>query len=1270
MSDAERAVISSRKKRGVVRASVTRMRTRLRELEAQKRDPSNSDRAQRLMQKLESLDVEFKQHHYALIDLLDSTEDLEKEQDVLDGHDDEVSNLMIALKRLTISSTDDTRKIIMRKLRHIRKTLTSFETTICDSTTETDICLLHQYEEELQSVKKHLSEIRDTILSLDLEEDDELIETQSSLEKDVFTCSLNIRKLLKSNESDNSASIDNSGSCTGVKLPKLDVPAFSGDILHWQSFWEQFCISVHDRKTLSDQEKLVYLQQSLRDGSAKRAIEGLSHSGECYAEAIKSLKSRYDRPRLIHQAHVRMILDAPSVKDGNGRELRRLHDITQQHLRALKAMGHEPPGAFLTSVIELKLDPKTIFEWQRHSQSMSDIPHYQEILDFIDLRTQASETSDHDKRPSARNSELKRPSNVPNKPVTTFASTCTIPNNGDVNCTLCKTVQHPLYSCTRFKNLSHEDKISVLKANNTCFNCLKPGHFHKQCTSSHRCKKCQRAHHTLLHTETVVNSSLDSSIQVPSHPAMGLSNSLLMTCYVLVHTANGNTVKARALLDSASSASFITEHLARTLHLPRSKHAIKISGIAGLSYNTPTQTLTTFMVSAVHASQRMFNVNALIVPRVTCELPVQNVHHQPAWNHLNGITLADPNYGQPGQIDLLLGIDIFVDVLLQGRRTGPPGTPVAIETEFGWVLAGKAGDCNPSNVVAHFSNVVSCDDLLRRFWELEEHSSEDLVLTTEERVVLNHFKAHHSRTENGRFIVPLPKDSEVKPIGESRSLAVKRFLNLERVLHSKGEFEVVDDVVQEYFQLDHAEAVPVLDLCKEHNQVFYLPIHAVKKESSSTTKIRAVFDASARSSSGVSLNDTLLVGPTVHPPLIDVLLRFRMHRIALTTDVSKMYSAIELVPPDKDLHRFVWRRTPNEPLTDYRMKRLTFGVSSSSFIANMAIKQNAEDFASQYPLASRAVNDSFYVDDGLTGANTREEAIELQHQLQSLFQQGDFLLRKWNSNDPSVLQHLPPELKDSQPLHSIASSDQYTKTLGVEWNPVLDHFRITVSRISAAKDFTKRTLVSDIARTFDVLGWFAPSVIKLKILLQRVWEHKVDWDDTVPTEIIDDWLQWKSEASHLSEKQIDRCYYPVDFHAEKLELHGFCDASEQAYAAVAYLRMLDANGRIHVSLVAAKTKVAPLKRQTIPRLELCGAYLLGHLLHHIRKVLNVSLDDVYAWIVPLLLTGLLVIQGASSPLWVIESLLLSISFLQTAGNMSINATIQLIVPLEASFRLS
>ena len=326
-----------------------------------------------------------------------------------------------------------------------------------------------------------------------------------------------------------------------------------------------------------------------------------------------------------------------------------------------------------------------------------------------------------------------------------------------------------------------------------------------------------------------------------------------------------------------------------------------------------------------------------------------------------------------------------------------------------------------------------------------------------------------------------------------------------------------------------------------------------------------------------------------------------------------MYRAIELVPSDRDLHRFVWRRTPEEPLQDYRMTRVTFGVSASSFAANMSLKQNALDFAVDYPQAAKVVEDSFDVDDGLTGADSIQDAIELRKKVQEPFTKGGFLLRKWNSSEPAVPDHIPADLKEFNPTQQLPDPDQYTKTLGIEWNARQDHFRLTVAELPPITNITKRALVSDIAKTYDVLGWFSPAIIKVKILLQQLWEQKVGWDDPVPQSILDVWLQWRSELHFLTHKHIPRYYVDKKFRITSMQLHGFSDASERAYGAVIYLRMTDSSDDVQTCLVTSKTKVAPIKRLTIPRLELCGAYLLAQLLHHVRQVFQLPLSSIYAW---------------------------------------------------------
>ena len=296
------------------------------------------------------------------------------------------------------------------------------------------------------------------------------------------------------------------------------------------------------------------------------------------------------------------------------------------------------------------------------------------------------------------------------------------------------------------------------------------------------------------------------------------------------------------------------------------------------------------------------------------------------------------------------------------------------------------------------------------------------------------------------------------------------------------------------------------------------------------------------------------------------------------------------------------------------MARVTFGVAASCFAANMAVKHNAIQHEQQFPLAAQAVKEAFYVDDGLTGADNTVEAIHLREELQQLFNKGHFTLRKWNSSDPTVLKSIPAELRDAQDVLCISEFEHNSATtLGVKWDAKSDVFHIQISKPPEQTRLTKRQLLSDISKVFDVLGWYAPSTILMKILLQETWESNVGWDDMVSDGIMETWQCWRSELDMVSNKSIPRCYHPKDRCIVKRELLGFCDASEKAYAGVIYLRSTDMEGHHHVTLVVAKTKVAPIRRISLPRLELCGAVILTRLVEQSREVLGIPLEDVHLW---------------------------------------------------------
>ena len=389
-------------------------------------------------------------------------------------------------------------------------------------------------------------------------------------------------------------------------------------------------------------------------------------------------------------------------------------------------------------------------------------------------------------------------------------------------------------------------------------------------------------------------------------------------------------------------------------------------------------------------------------------------------------------------------------------------------------------------------------------------------------------------------------------------------------------------------------------------------MHGVTKLSSTMTKLRVVFDASAATSTGKSLNDILLPGPCGYPLISDILLQFRLHKFAITGDISKMFREVSLSPADRVLHRFLWRPQPGGPLREGRMTRVTFGFASSPFLATQALRQTAIDHHLDHPEAAEVVLSKFYVDDCLTGANTEEAAIQLRSELNQLLSKGQFRLRKWRSNSSKVLESILEELKETEVIQSLPGENH--KALGIHWDTNQDTFHIATPDLSQQdRPCTKRSVSSDVAKVYDISGVFAPVTLYAKVLLQRIWRAGLDWDDELPPQLAFEWTRWKDELSLLTDFAINRCYQHKEKDILAMELHGFADASMSAYACVIYLRVLYTDASMSVSLVYSKTKVAPLKVISIQKLELCGVVLLVKTLEYVSAILKFLIHKTFAW---------------------------------------------------------
>ena len=502
-----------------------------------------------------------------------------------------------------------------------------------------------------------------------------------------------------------------------------------------------------------------------------------------------------------------------------------------------------------------------------------------------------------------------------------------------------------------------------------------------------------------------------------------------------------------------------------------------------------------------------------------------------------------------------------------------------------------------------------------RFWEVEEPPARKQIFSAEEVRVQDHYMLTHRFLPNiGRYEVTLPRKLEAGVLGESRTMALQRFYSNEKSLMRKGHWGEFQKVVKEYLELAHARPCTPEESAMASREVYYMPMHSVRKVSSTTTKLRVVFDASAKTTSGLSYNDTLAVGPMLHMTLDKILMRFRMYRVALTGDVQKMYREILLAPSDQNFHRFVWRAQVNDPVTEFCMNRVTFGVTSSPYVAVKTLQQVAEDFGKDHPGMVDHIKKSFYVDDLLGGADTVAEAVELQRQLSVILNEAGFTLRKFRSSHDQVVREIPQDLVEPIPQKELVDCyvSKHPKALGVKWNSESDRMAVDVCT-QERFEVTKRGLLGDISRTFDVLGWINPVILPMKLLMQELWDPNLGWDAPLPEPLRIRHKLWREELSQLIDLELPRCYF-ADEPSEEVSLHGFSDASEKAYGAVVYIRATYENHPPTVKLVVAKNRVLPLKeKRTIPELELMGAVLLADLLQTVQQTLELEIGQVRAW---------------------------------------------------------
>jgi len=591
--------------------------------------------------------------------------------------------------------------------------------------------------------------------------------------------------------------------------------------------------------------------------------------------------------------------------------------------------------------------------------------------------------------------------------------------------------------------------------------------------------------------------------------------------------------------------------------------------------------------------------------------------------------------------------------LIEGESNGP----IAVRTRIGWSVYGGMTHVNQ---IKHKANAVnslteSVDDTEDLF---EDPVEEDKKVTNEElhKLLVEHFSVESlgvratqtQLTENERKAVEI-LDEEVKitdggfveaPLVWNRNnkiiprlpnnynavlrrqLAEERKL-MKNPLHHEAFNNNVKDLIAQNFLREANDQ----DMKGNWPNVWYLPMSLVINENKHPPKMRNVYDASAVYK-GTSLNANLLKGPDLLINIITPLIQMRMNKIAFTADVKAMFNMVKICPRDQQCQRVLFRESCDLPMKTYISTVMLFGPTSSPFTSQYVKNKNAEKWIDKYPDAAKTLADFTYMDDVLTSEPTVEKALQVAKQCIEICNAINWKLIAFQSNSRELLESLPPSVVklDAIPLPETEAESQVAKVLGCQWNTIEDCFQFKLENdlfIKLVNDFdqkpTKRDQASTLARIYDVFGLISHFTIRGRMLLQRSWEDKVGWDETISDKAVKDWKAWLQQIKDVAKLKFPRPFSQLDglSEADDVHLHIFSDAGGEAFGAVAYL-VIKYKDRVESTIVMAKAKVTPLRLKTetvvreMPRLELMAALLAARLSKTITNAMkNVNLRRTF-----------------------------------------------------------
>lgn len=1011
--------------------------------------------------------------------------------------------------------------------------------------------------------------------------------------------------------------------------------------------------------------KFQILVDHLKLEEALLVADSYSNSDFPFTDTMAALNQQYGQPHQLALQRIAELMDGPNIQSGDIKSFRLFALNVRSLVSMLEQLGLKGQveldcGSHVTRLLgKLPHDLRSSFRRYIHPLRIP-IPTLLDLADWLEYELQIQEDiaqyrlrKDTGSKPKDSKSTVKSSPKASvlmlgaePKPVREPARS-TPPTSLDAKkfCPFCENYKHTLNNCANFKLLSATQKRNWIQDNNRCWRCGRE-HRSAECDLKMCCKTCNSRHLLALHDVSErslaktdkaerrpdqVKSSESNPLSVPSadqvlyigKPPQGHRVLLKVSKVILRH--GDQTLETYAVLDDGSE---------RTLLL---QPAVQQLGLEGQPEDLPLRTVrqelqtlhgaaVSFSISPACSPAMVYNIQgAFTAPKLGLgqhTYPIKAL--QSKYRHLKKLSI--PSFKDIVPL-LLIGSDHpHLVTPVEPVIFGPPGAPVAVRTRLGWTLQGPTNNLKqylieqrclfttygapPADIYQHVERLWQLDVLPWRSEKASTRSRQDkeALECLDKQTVRVHVNGVH------RYATPLLRVKNFPQLCAPKEAVLPQLRNTERRLAKNPEMAQVYNA--EIQRLEQAGYVAKLPPGTENtSSSWYIPHHLVEHNG----KHRVVFNCSFQYSSA-DLNKLLLPGPTLGPPLLSVLLRFREHCVAFSSDIRGMFHQVRLLPEDEPLLRFLWRELKrDEQPTVYQWKVLPFGTTCSPCCATYALQKHVTDHTHPADAVRDSVLRHFYVDNCLQSVPTVEDAKPIIDKLQTLLAEGGFELRQWASTHPDTIRHLPAEARSASAEKWIAQGHpgQEESALGLQWDCREDTLSFKCRESVATEEVvTMRSIYKVVASQYDPLGFLVPYTTRAKVVIQHLWDKKRDWDDpALPDHLLAAWREWEDELPHLQSIALPRCYTgrELDNPTCEREIHVFCDASERAYGSVAYLRTENPHGVVQVAFVTARSRVAPKKQQSIPRLELCAALTGAQMARILKSELTLPIQRVVLW---------------------------------------------------------